>query len=183
MVKRRIRDSDDWRKDFFGDFFGDFDGEFQKINERMYRIFDNVMKHDREMQGEPYIYGFTFKVGPEGKPSFQEFGNVVPHGRGYIGSEEPGAREPIMDVSEDKENIYLTFELPGVSKESIDLKVDESTVTIRVDEQSRKYYKEVPLSSEIVTDSASAKFVNGILDLVLKKKKGSATNGKKISIE
>ena len=183
MVGRKNRDYDDWRRDFFDDFFGDFDEEMKRINERMFRVFDSMRKHGGEFQSEPFIYGFSYRIGPDGKPTFQEVGNVSPNRRGITEQEEHPIREPLADVTEDKENIYLTFELPGVNKENIDLKVDDDLVTISVDDPARKYYKEVPLQTEVVSDSASAKFVNGILDVTLKKKRNTTGQGKKVSIE
>lgn len=183
MARRRDRDFDDWRRDFFDDIFEDFDDEIKRMNERMYRIFEDMKKHEGDSQGEPYVYGFTYRLGPDGKPSFQEFGNVLPHTGRLPAGEEYGIREPITDLTEDKENVYVTFELPGVSKDKIDLKVDDKMLTIDVNEDSRKYHKEVPFQSEVNPDSVSAKFVNGILDITIKKKKETGRVGKKVSIQ
>ncbi len=77
MVGRRNRDMDDWDDDFFDDFFSDFGIDINKINERMKRIWDRLLRDpDVRTYGPPYVYGFTYKVGPDGRPVFEEFGNL-----------------------------------------------------------------------------------------------------------
>ena len=183
MVGRKNRD-DDWRDDFSDNFFGDFDIDFKKLNERMTRIFDTFRKNVASDGEEPFVYGFTFKMGPDGKPQFQEFGNV-PELRRYNPSlaADAATREPITDINEDKEKVYITVELPGINKDDIDLSVNEDSVVISVTEGSRKYYKSVDLREPVIPDSASAKFTNGILDLTLTKQRKGETGGKKVKIE
>ena len=72
-------------------------------------------------------------------------------------------------------------EVPGVEKKDIDLEVTENTLTIKVDKDKRKYYKEVELPCEVDADSAKASYQNGILDIELKKSK-PRKKGKKVSI-
>ncbi len=185
MTHRRNYD-DDWDDDFFEDFFEGFNFDFKKFNERMMKIFENMKKNMGEMQNEPYVYGFSFKVGPDGKPHFQEFGNIPERERGRLGPSvdlEQGVREPMTDISEDKEKIYVTVELPGISKENIDLKVTEDKVIVSVKEGNRSYFKTMNLESPIIVDATVAKFTNGILDLVLQKQKKEEQGGKKIRIE
>ncbi|MCL4329545.1 MAG: Hsp20/alpha crystallin family protein [Candidatus Thermoplasmatota archaeon] len=185
MAHRKNYD-DDWDEDFFDDFFGGFDFDFKKLNERMMRIFANMKKNMGDMPNEPYVYGFSFRVGPDGKPHFQEFGNIPEREKGRLGPSvdlDQGVREPMTDISEDKEKIYITVELPGISKDNIDLKVTEDRVTVSVKDGNRSYYKSLELESPIMVDSTVAKFTNGILDLVLQKQRKDEQGGKKIRIE
>lgn len=184
MVGRRNRD-DDWDEDFFGDFFNEFGFDFRKINERMQKIFENLMKENTQDFDErgPFVYGFSYRVGPDGKPQFQEFGNV-PSGRRGVGPQLEGdVREPMTDFSEDKEKVYVTIELPGVSKENIDLKISEKNITLDAKEEDRKYHKSVDLKYRIKTESATAKFKNGILDIIVYKETPESTSGRSIKIE
>ncbi len=182
--KDRGRD-DDWDRDFFGDMFGDFDEEFKRMNERIMRLFDSI-KRNPEQQGTegPYIYGFSFRQGPDGRPSFQEFGNVPDiknrrQGRALT----QDVREPMIDLNEDQKNVYITYELPGISKENIDLKLAENTVILSVEEGSRKYYKEVSFDFNLKAESVKAKFVNGILDVTIEKEVKKPPTGKRVDIE
>lgn len=182
MVVRRRKD-DDWDDDFFGDFFEDFGFDFEKVNDRMRRIMERMIKNSDEHMIGPYVYGFSYKVGPDGKPSFQEFGNIPnrPTLSDKVGETE--VREPLTDINYDKDKVYLTFELPGISKENIDLKVSENEVTINVAEGSRKYFKNVALEEPVKPESAVAKFTNGILDLTLELVRKGNEKGKSVKIE
>ena len=179
MVRRRRN----WPFDDFDDFDSLFDMDMDREFERMRRMMDVMM--ERAMSGdmgEPMVYGFSMKVGPDGKPVIQEFGNTRPMKR--IESESSGfSREPLTDVMESEDKINITVELPGVSKEDIDLRVTKDRAVINVDNASRKYYKEIPLKEEVDPDDVKATYNNGILDITLKKLRKSPPEGKRIDIE
>lgn len=176
------REDDDWDGDFFEDMFSDMGFDIRKMNERMKKIWEKVLSDPNLATEGPRIYGFTYKVGPEGKPYFQEFGNV-PGVRGqWPRYSDHDVREPITDITEDKTHLYITYELPGISKDNIDLKVAGTNVTINVKEGSRKYYKSIDLDYEVKPESTKARFVNGILDVTLEKVSREG-KGKSISIE
>jgi len=191
MVGRKYpfrRDRDDWFDDIFddiwsrrwGDIFDEFDEYFRDMRRRMDRLIRDVMsgKLPEPGKGGPYIYGWSFRIGPDGKPVFQEFGNI-PH----VGTVEiPGSREPLVDVQETDDEVQITAEVPGVKKEDIDLEVTGNTLIIKVEGKDRKYYKEVELPAEVDPDSAKASYNNGVLDIQLKKVKPKV-KGKKIKIK
>ncbi len=182
--RRRERDEDDWRSEF-DEFFENFGFDIDRFNERMMRMWDRMLKDPESQTFGPYVYGFTYKIGPDGKPVFEEFGNV-PQGRAY-GREpkmlEKDVREPITDFTEDTDKIFITYELPGISKENINLNVGETNVTLEVTEGPRKYYKSMDFPYELKPDSANAKFINGILDLSIERAKKESPGGRKISID
>ncbi len=185
MVRRHIKDGDDyWDRDFFDDMFGDFGIDFRRMNDRLMRFFNNVMKNPETTIEGPFVYGFTYRQGPDGRPTFQEFGNVpeMMH-RGPQRQIEQDVREPLTDLNEDGNNVYITYELPGISKENIDLNVSERNVTLNVKEGPRKYHKSIDFDFKLKPESCRAKFVNGILDLSIAKEKQSEGNGRKVSIE
>jgi HSP20 family protein len=182
MVVKRRKD-DDWDADFFDDFFEDFGFDFEKVNERLRKTMERMIRNTEESHGEPFVYGFSYKVGPDGKPVFQEFGNLP--NRPTLNSTrlEGDIREPLTDINYDKDKVYITYELPGISKEDIDLKVSENDVIIDVSKGSRKYYKQLELETPINPDSSKAKFVNGILDLTLDLLKKGGDSGRSVNIE
>ena len=178
-----VRRDDDW-DDIFNDMYDEFGFDMKKINSEIAKFWESIMKGENEdkMLG-PYVYGFSYKVGPDGKPVFQEFGNV-PNGKSGLGySNRDGTyREPLTDINEDSENIYITYELPGIDKKDIKLMVNENSIELKVDKDPRKYYKNIELNVPVNTDSAIAKFTNGILDITLKKL-NNKNNGKTIKID
>lgn len=183
MARRRYRD-DDWERDFFSDFFEDFDIDIKKMNERMARMFEEMKRSPDSRTYGPYVYGFSYRIGKDGKPSFQEFGNVpeMMQKRPEIGMEK-GTREPLVDLNEDQDKIYVTFELPGIDKNDIELKVTETGIVLSAKDGQRNYYKNIDFEEKIEPESASAKFVNGILDVALTKLKHTEKEGKNVKID
>ncbi|MEM1974348.1 MAG: archaeal heat shock protein Hsp20, partial [Thermoplasmata archaeon] len=150
MVFKRRRDEDEFDFDYF---FDDFEEEFKRMNERISRILNELSRHMSDVQG-PFVYGFTMKIGPDGKPRIEEFGNVPKVGIGEL----EGYREPLVDVSDDEKNVYVTAELPGVEKEQINLQVDENTIIIKTDVPERKYYKVIELPERVKPETAKASY-------------------------
>lgn len=184
MADKKRKPFGDWRDEFFEDFFEEFGFDFDKFSDRMMRMWDKMLKDPDIKTFGPYVYGFTYKVGPNGRPIFREFGNVP--GVRTVGapeSMEKDVREPITDLTEDKDKIYVTYELPGVSKENIDVKVSDYNVTINVREEKRKYYKSIDFDYKLKPESSSAKFVNGMLDLTVEREKEEEKKGRTVKIE
>ncbi|RLF47430.1 MAG: Hsp20/alpha crystallin family protein [Thermoplasmata archaeon] len=184
MVIRRDRDKDkskdpfDWFGEWgFEDIFEEFDERFRRMQQYMNKLIRDAMEGKISgMEGKPYIYGWSIRIGPDGKPEVREFGNV-PTRPGI--TEE--VREPLVDVIEGDDKISVTAEVPGVKKEDIDLEITDNTLKIKVDTKDRKYYKEVELPAEVDPNSAKATYQNGVLDVELKKLKPKK-KGKKIKI-
>ncbi len=183
MPRRKYRD-DEWEKDFFEDFFEDFDIDFRKMNERMARLFEDIRKNPQARTFGPYVYGFTYRVDNEGKPTFQEFGNVPEMmQKRSIENNEAGVREPLVDMNEDKEKVYVTYELPGINKKDIELKVTENGIILNAKDGNRNYHKKIDFEFSLNPETASAKFVNGILDVTVAKLKAEEKQGRSVSID
>ncbi|MDJ0273060.1 MAG: archaeal heat shock protein Hsp20 [Candidatus Caldarchaeum sp.] len=176
-------------------FFEEFDRMFEEmqreIMEEMRRMMEFVpkelVKETRTPEGirrqyGPFIYGYSITIGPDGKPVIRQFGNVVP-GALPRGVEVRPEREPLVDVYDEDQNVKVVAEIPGVRKEDIDLTVDEKMLTIKVDTEQRKYYKEVELPVEVSTTGVKATYNNGVLEVTLPKKQTSKPRGEKIKIE
>ena len=120
----------------------------------------------------PFVYGYSVKIGPDGKPVVREFGNIKPGLGGEAGSplNLQDQREPLVDVIEEDDQIRVVAELPGVDKEDIHLILDERALTIRVENQERRYYKELELPYEIDRASSRSSYRNGVLETTLKKR-------------
>jgi HSP20 family protein len=186
----RTRDPYDWFEDeFFGrgflgrDSFRDVDESFRQTREDMAKILDRARKGELQgaQNGGPYVYGWSLRVGPDGVPHFEEFGNT----KGLkTGPAEglPSGREPLVDVIEAETEVKVTAELPGVEKKDVELETTEESLTIKVDTEKRKYFKEVALPTTVKADSAKATYNNGVLEVGLEKKT-QEQKGKKIDIE
>lgn len=190
--KKKDYDDDDYWEDrdsFFDDFFsfGDIDREFDRMREFMDRITKKAMRGELSQSDYgPYVYGFTMRVGPDGKPNIEEFGNTRPPRRleGAEGEQfKMAEREPLTDVMESDNSISITLEIPGVEKEEIELRVEEDSVTINVDTPQRRYFKEIPMKTKIDPNTSKATYKNGVLDIILKKMKTKDSKGKRVKID
>ena len=121
-----------------------------------------------EKKGIKAVYGFTVRVGGEGKPSVERFGNVLDDAEGPIVEE---VREPMVDVFDEGDHLLLIAELPGVSASDIKFEVKQDILDLTAHNQERKYQKEVLLSSAVTTAGATQSYRNGILELKLPKEK------------
>ena len=183
------------RRPFFTGFFDEFDRMIEEMFERAFsEIPKDLIREKKLPDGSkirevgPIVYGYSMTIGPDGKPKIQEFGNIrpsfksTPFGISRPKFEVSEQREPLVDVIEEDKAIKVVAELPGVEKEDINLNCTERTLTISVDTERRKYYKELDLPAEVDPKSAKAKYKNGVLEVTLNKKKPKPS-GEQISIE
>ncbi|MFH1246980.1 MAG: archaeal heat shock protein Hsp20 [Candidatus Micrarchaeota archaeon] len=164
-------------EDPFGDFPGF--GGFGQIDEIMNKLLEDMAKNQKNLKpGEPIVYGVNIRVGPDGKPHVQQFGNV---GKGEVKEE----REPLVDVINHAKEIRVIAEIPGVEKNDINLKTTADSLSIIVRDPQRKFAKTLKLPEAVLEDSAKASYKNGILEVVLQKRKPSEkkTEGKEVKIE
>ena len=129
----------------------------------------------------PFVYGYSIKIGPNGKPVIREFGNMKPGLR----EEQPlslyDRREPLVDVIEDDDFIRVLAELPGVEKQDIRLQATAQGLTIQVDNADRKYFKELTFPVDIDRSTAKSTYRNGVLEITFRKKRDD--HGMSINIE
>jgi HSP20 family protein len=198
-----LSDKDWWSRRFrrrwsFFRGFGDIDEIFKEMEEMMEKEFKDLSrKAPRDLIQErklpdgtkvkssgPFVYGYSVKIGPDGKPEFREFGNIKPErrlGRPRIDIKEK--REPLVDTITTNGEVKVIVELPGVQKEDIRLHTTENALTISVDTPQRKYFKGIELPTKISPKEAKASYKNGVLDVTLQKKKEEKPKGESIRIK
>jgi HSP20 family protein len=192
--------NDDWFKRFregHGFFFPDIERMIEemerKMTESIKAMEDTVPRDmvrsrrlpDGSMKREygPFVYGYSVKIGPDGKPIIKEFGNIKP-GPGSEGGPPlnlQDSREPLVDVIEEVDEVKVTAELPGVDKKDIHLLTTERTMKIDVNTPELKYHKELELPVEVEESSAKSTYRNGVLETVFRKR--SRRRGRQIKIE
>ncbi len=137
----------------------------------------------------PYVYGYSMTIGPDGKPVVREFGNVkhsqkpTPFGVPKPALEAKEEREPLVDVLDEKDSVRVIAEIPGVEKKDISLSASDRSLTISVDSDKRRYYKDVELPDDVDSKSAKAKYTNGVLEVTLTKVKRRRPTGETIKVE
>jgi len=180
------------RRGFFPELDG-LIGEMEREMAEAFRDMENLVPRDlvrvkRLPDGSvkreygPFVYGYSVKIGPDGKPIVREFGNIKP---GHGGEEGPplniqDPREPLVDVIDESDQVLVVVELPGVEKEDITLFATSRSLTINVNSGDRRYHKELALPFEGDESSTRSKYKNGVLETVLKKRRKDA--GTKIEV-
>ena len=192
---------DDWFKRFRegrGFFFPEIDRMIEEMERYMADAFkemeDSVPRDmvrvkrlpDGSVRREygPFVYGYSVKIGPDGRPIIREFGNIKPGigGEGQSPLNLQEQREPLVDILEEDNKLKVIAELPGVAREEIRLYVTENTLTIDVDTPEHRYHKELELPAEVDESSARSNYTNGVLETVLNKRK-TTRKGTQIKIE
>ncbi len=151
--------------------------EVEKMMEEEFKTFTSRVPKDyvrerklsdgrRVRELGPFVYGYSVKIGPDGKPQIREFGNVKPSRFGPRVKEE---REPLVDIIETDSEVHVVAELPGVEKNDIKLHGTGSTLTISVDIPQHRYYKEVELPAIVSVKEAKTQYKNGVLEVTLRK--------------
>ena len=160
--------------------FGDIDRMFHEMERMMEDEFKNFMENvpkdyvkERKLPDGstvkelgPFVYGYSMKIGPDGKPEIREFGNIKKSLKGPTVKEE---REPLVDIVETNNDIRVVVEMPGVEKSDIKLHGTEDSLTISVDTPQSKYYKDVTLPIKVRVRDAKSTYKNGVLEVILPK--------------
>ena len=108
-----------------------------------------------------------------------------------------GAWTPSADIYETPEKIVIKVDLPGMTQEEIELKVEDNTLTVkgerilekdtkkedyhRIERSYGAFSRSFTLPNSVDVDNIKAQHKNGILEIVLPKKE--ETRPKKIKID
>lgn len=141
--------------DIWSGLFGGFDS----VN----RMMNDAFRQLEESGAGVRTYGYTVWQGPDGVKHVREYGNA---GSPAIGT---SVREPFTDVSDDGDAVRAVAEIPGVSKEDIELRCKRNTLSIRVHTPGREFEKDLALPCEVDAGSARAEYNNGLLEVTLDK--------------
>jgi HSP20 family protein len=154
----------------------EMEGEMQRMGSLRLQIDDEQLKR---MSQNPNVkvYGYSMRVGPDGKPKFREFGNTNPQQKGGLmlqdgeeipkqKAQEPGEREPLVDLFTSKGKTTVVAELPGVAEKDIKTSLSGKTLEINVEKGERKYYRKLELPKKFTKKNMKQKYNNGVLELI-----------------
>jgi HSP20 family protein len=111
------------------------------------------------------VYGFSVRVGPQGQPVFEKFGNIREKpGKGPAVDE---VREPIVDVLDEGDHLLVVAELPGTAEEAVRWEIRDDILILSAQSASRKYHKEMVLPARVDENRTTSSYQNGILELKL----------------
>lgn len=157
------------------DLFDEIDQMFEEMMREMMR---GMEREEKRFRRGPYFYGMKITIGPDGVPRVERFGNVdVREGKPLIREDI----EPLVEVIERGDEVIVLADIPGVSKEDIDVEVKEREVIIKAQAEERRYHRRVDLPVEVDPKSAKAAYRNGVLEVKLRRREGGG--GHRISVE
>ena len=173
--------------DDFDDVFGNVDDYFKKMTKRMFKEMEDIEEAIRsgKLEGE-------WDVKPIEEPGVKGY---VAKGRFQLGSDKQGqtpktfklpdqiedeVREPLTDVFQDKDNVRICMELPGVEKNDVQLNVTGNQAEVK----AKAFFKTVDLpTKDLETDKAAANYKNGVLEVIIPKLKKTASEEPKHTIK
>jgi HSP20 family protein len=106
---------------------------------------------------------------------------------------------PSVDIFEDKDDIVVKSEIPGIAKDDINVNVTDNTITISGEKkkeekvEKKDYYRlersfgsfsrTFHLPAEVQTDKAKATFKDGVLEVTMQKTEEAKKKETKVKIE
>ncbi|UCH89799.1 MAG: Hsp20/alpha crystallin family protein [Thermoplasmata archaeon] len=104
-------------------------------------------------------------------------------------SEIPGGEEDVIEpytcsiFNEKKKELKINAEVPGISKEDIDLELKDNKLILTAKNDKKNYRAVIQLDQEVSKRSIKANYNNGVLEITLKCKKPTRkSKGKKIEV-
>lgn len=114
-------------------------------------------------------------------------------------AEEMEVKLPIVDVFEEKDDIVVKAELPGMEKDNIEVNLTDHTLTIKGEKKKEEEVKEenyyrsersygsfvrtVELPKDVRADKVKAAFKNGILEVRMPKTEEAKAKEIKVKVE
>jgi len=108
-------------------------------------------------------------------------------------------REPLADIIDEGAELVALVELPGVNKEDIQVNVTPTMLRIRVEKKKEKeeketgyyyrersyggFYRAISLPTEVLPEQVKASYKNGVLEVRMKKKVKTTSEGREIKVE
>jgi HSP20 family protein len=127
---------------------------------------EGEINFDHLKKGMKGVYGFTVNTVGGGIPKVETFGNIRKTPEGPKVNEE---REPITDIFDEKNEIVIIAEMPGIEEDAVKIVLKEDILEIAATGKGRIYRKELLLPVKADMKKLKQKFTNGILEIRIKK--------------
>jgi HSP20 family protein len=117
----------------------------------------------------------------------------------WFRTDELGLRAPVVDVFEEKDDIVVKAELPGMAKDNIEVNLTDHTLTIKGEKKKEEEVKEenyyrtersygsflrtLELPKDVHGDKVKASFKNGILEVRMPKTEEAKAKEIKVKVE
>jgi len=117
----------------------------------------------------------------------------------WFRTDEMEVKPPIVDVFEEKDDIVVKAELPGMEKDNIDVNLTDHTLTIKGEKKKAEEIKEenyyrsersygsflrtLDLPKDVCAEKVKASFKNGILEVRMPKTEEAKAKEVKVKVE
>ena len=130
--------------------------EFEETRRALHRMLKDAFEGKLGVFREPFIFGFTTRS-RESRPETA---------RPALEGEEIRTRDPLVDVILTESAIFLTAEMPGVTREGVRVRLEEGQLVLE-GEGDRQYFTKVDLPLDADRDTLKYTYTNGVLDVVI----------------
>jgi HSP20 family protein len=109
-----------------------------------------------------------------------------------------GGTTPKVDVYQTQNDVVVKAEIPGVSKEDLNVYIDENSIRLsgqtkredefrdediyRIERHYGSFSRTIPLPVEVKSEEAKAEYKDGILSITIPKAQPSKSRGRRIDI-
>ncbi|MCW4036706.1 MAG: Hsp20/alpha crystallin family protein [Candidatus Bathyarchaeota archaeon] len=153
----------------FEEIFREMEALHRRMTEEMFREFEAFedMIKSGELEGEwrfepierPGVKGFIARGFISTPRPLERPTNILPPLRPKL----KGPREPLYDVSVNKDQLQVFIELPGVEEEGIHLEADDGKLKV----EAGDFQTEIDLSSWVLdTEKINTEYRNGVLKVI-----------------
>lgn len=138
-----------------------FADEFEEMRRIINRMVKDALEGRLGVFREPFVYGFTSRSrdgrieSPRSQVQAMEGPEIV-------------SRDPISDVILTDDALYVTADLPGVSEDDVDVRVEGRKLVIEADGE-RRYFAAIDLPRDVDPSGVSTTLRNGVLDVTIKR--------------
>lgn len=95
---------------------------------------------------------------------------------------KPSKREPLVDIFETTDEIFLTFEIPGIDRDTIDIACSEESIEVKAEIKTSEdiahtlrergnegFERQVSIPTRIDPAKAKARYTDGLLEIRIPK--------------
>jgi len=138
--------------------------EFEEMRRTLHRMLKDAFDGKLGVFREPFVYGFTTR-------SRETRGDVA---RPIVQGQEVRAADPLADMILTESAIFVTAEMAGATSEHVRVKIDVGRLIVESDGE-RRYYSAIELPADVDRDTLKYTFTNGVLDVVIARRRQFAS--------
>lgn len=143
-------------------------GRWEAIERQVERTFEDLVLTEED---RPFSLGVRVEAGRYGQPRIRPFGHVARD----LDTLREGWRSPELSINHEEQGVLrVRAAVPGVGKEDVHVQVGDHSVEISAESEDVRYHELYQTSSDLLPDSARARYRNGMLELTVHKRESTS---------